>query len=83
MGGRQIEHSSSKLGQSVGSMESPCLCAKPVKQLFLFPRYNVFALASLLLLRLHLLPLLLPCPESVGVIILCVCQLCVLLNSHS
>lgn len=37
MGGRQIEHSSSKLGQSVGSMESPCLCAKPVKQLFLFP----------------------------------------------
>lgn len=43
----------------------------------------VFALASLLLLRLHLLPLLLPCPESVGVIILCVCPLCVLLNSHS
>ena len=44
MGGRQIEHSSSKLGQSVGSVESPCLCVKPVKQLFLFPCYNMFAL---------------------------------------
>ena len=82
MGGRQIEHSSSKLGQSVGSVESPCLCVKPVKQLFLFPRYNVSALASLLLLRLLLLPLL-PCPECVGVIVLRVCPLCVLLNSHS
>lgn len=26
MGGRQIEHSYSKVGQSVGSMKSACVC---------------------------------------------------------
>lgn len=46
MGGRQIEHSYSKVGQSVGSMKSACVCVfvcKRVIQLFLFPCYKMFA----------------------------------------
>lgn len=55
MGGRQIEHSYSKLGQSVGSAQAACVC-KHVLQLFLFPCYKMFAFLTLFSSR----------PKSVG-----------------
>lgn len=55
VGGRQIEHSYSKLGQSVGSAQAACVC-KHVLQLFLFPCYKMFAFLTLFSSR----------PKSVG-----------------
>lgn len=72
MGGRQIEHSYSKVGQSVGSVKTVC---KRVIQLFLFLCYKVFAFLTSVSSSSH--------PVSVGgSLCVCVC-LFVLLNSHS
>lgn len=52
--GRQIERSNAKVGQSVGSMSSVCLC---VIQPLLLPRYKMFAFLNSLFL---------PVEKSVG-----------------
>ena len=68
MGGCQIEHSYSKVGQYVGSIKSVCVCVcvfvcKRVMQLFLFPCYKMFAFHTY---SSH--------PESVGeFLFVCVC----------